>query len=131
MPQQSLVGCFEVTSLKWTPAVEDKINSPLERFELSSEPVRDASSETGPFRVHTLARSNPWESLWIWRPSIDREGARITLSHGLGGFRGSLYLTKTGELIGKLKEYCDYRCEWKRETVHIHARRIPCTPAKR
>ena len=126
-----LVGCYEVTSLKWTPAGQDQVKSPLEQFELSSEPDRGSVPSEGPFRVHTLARNHPWEALWNWRPSADGHSLRISLSYGLGGFRGSFHLTGNEELVGQLKEYCDYRCDWKRQTAHIHARKIPCTSAEK
>ena len=129
--QPPLVGCYEVTSLKWTPPAEDPIKSPLERFELSSEPDRSTTGQHGPFRVHSLTRNDPWERLWNWRPSADGQNLRINLSHGLGGFRGAFHVDSNGELVGKVKEYCDHRCDWKRQTAHIRARKIPCAPAEK
>lgn len=65
---QPLVGRYEVISLRWTPANEGKIKSPVERFELSAEPDRDARAQNGPFRVHTLTKDHQYRAWGIGGP---------------------------------------------------------------
>jgi hypothetical protein len=65
-----------------------------------------------------------YERLWAWEPRGRR--VWISWSMGLGGFRGTLKPSRTGELVGKLKEWCDFRCEWKKRTGAIQIRKIDC-----
>jgi len=105
-------GCYEVTSLSWYPP-DDSIRLVPPRFELTSDnhvrPLPSKGSEI------------PWGS-WM------HKGRKLKVSFGLlGGFRGTLKPSKSGELVGKLKEWCDSRCEWKKRVAQIRIRRTDCT----
>ena len=120
-----LAGCYETTSLTWNPRPDVEIAFIPRKFQLMDK-VYDSRSPRI-LRVHDLGPSpNRWEFLWIWTGRSDEQSLRITLSHGLGGFRGTLHRSKDGSLRGRLKEYCDGRCEWKRETALILARKVAC-----
>jgi hypothetical protein len=58
---------------------------------------------------------NPLENLWDWGPK-GKDKLEIDWSTGLGGYRGTLERSGSGELVGKMKEYCDYCCACKRRT---------------
>jgi hypothetical protein len=52
---------------------------------------------------------------------------QIKISFGsLGGFRGTLRPVAAGEFTGKLKEYCDNRCAWKKREGKIRIRKVDC-----
>lgn len=117
-----LAGCYEVRELNWNPP-DNRINLIPPRFRLSTnrtQPGHDVFSiESVPVNDSPLARFS------FWIPG-DNE-LRISFGTGFGGFRGTLKPSSTGELEGKLKEWCDNRCEWKKRVGTIHARRIECS----
>jgi hypothetical protein len=104
-------GCYEVTSLSWNPPDESiKLIPP--RFELTPDNhVRPLPWKTG-------------ETAWgSWTAS----GNKLKISFGfLGGFRGTLKPSSAGRLNGKLKEWCDSRCEWHKRVGIIRIRKIDC-----
>src|SRR4051794_30782607 len=59
----------------------------------------------------------------------DRKAILCWLSWGtgLGGFRGTLKQSRTGDFAGKVKEWCDSRCGWKRRVATIRIQKTPCT----
>jgi hypothetical protein len=69
-------------------------------------------------------------SLGVWAA----EAKKLKLSFGmLGGFRGNLKASGTGEFNGKLKEWSDHRCwpfwcgsEGKRQTGVLRIRKTDC-----
>src|SRR5262249_33708559 len=115
-------GCYEIIIQKWHPTNEDA--SPIPgRFQLLREPV-DARSNAILQMRSLSANQDPIERIWFWRP----EDHRIFLSWGtgLGGFRGTLVQDHDGEFVGKVKEWCDSRCGWKRRTAEIRIRKTNC-----
>jgi hypothetical protein len=95
-------------------------------FKLSN--VLNASGATY-FKLRSLgdeAVLNPWEVLWSWRPE-GKDKLEINLGTGLGGFRGTLKRSGGG-LIGKIKEYCDSRCGYKRRIGSLRLQKINCRP---
>jgi hypothetical protein len=68
-----------------------------------------------------------WENLWAWKPQ-GTDKVKVIWSGGLGGFRGTLKKSKNGDLAGKIKEWCDSRCGWKKRTGQLHLKRISCSP---
>ena len=116
-------GCYRVVSLAWQPPDED-IKLIPERFQLRSEPAFESSKEM--FAVRSIpASGNLMERLWAWRP----KGSRLWIwwGTGFGGFRGTFKRSRTGEFVGRLKEWCDSRCEWKRRVGIIRIQQIDCT----
>ncbi len=117
----AFAGCYEVRELNWKPP-DNRISVIPSRFRLSrnrTQPERDV------FSVESVpANDSPLEKSWFWIPG-DSE-VRISFGGGLGGFRGTLRPSH-GELTGKLKEWCDKRCGWKKEVGTIHARKIDCS----
>jgi hypothetical protein len=102
---------------------EDAVPIP-QRFQLHSEAAAEPSG-----RIYVMrslpANSNAWEKLWVWQP----RGSRLWISWGagLGGFRGTLKQSQPGQFVGKVKEWCDSRCEWKRQVATIRIQKIDCT----
>jgi hypothetical protein len=93
------------------------------QFQLGSEPA--ASPGTGIFAMRSVAASgNIMENLWVWKPRGNRMW--ISWGTGFGGFRGTLKRTRNGEFVGKVKEWCDSHCKWKRRTAEIRIQRIDC-----
>ena len=118
-----LAGCYQVTSLTWTPDGSDIHLIPKE-FELSNDPRGD-----GMFRMKglPLVKNNPIERGWWWKPK-GASKVRVDWSSGLGGIHGTLKRSRNGDLHGKIKEWCDSRCGWKRRTGQIRVQPIACTP---
>lgn len=115
-------GCYRIISQKWRPVNQDAIPIPGQ-FQLGSEPA--ASPARGIFAMRSVpASGNIMEKLWVWEP----RGNRMWISWGtsFGGFRGTLKRTGNGEFVGKVKEWCDSHCEWKRRTAEIRIQRIDC-----
>ena len=104
-------GCYEVTSLSWSPP-DDRIKLVPPRLELTSN--ND---------IHPLPY-NPGDVRWgSWKAKDNK----LKMNFGLlGGFRGTLKRSASGEFAGKLKEYCDYRCEWKTRVGSIRIRKVAC-----
>jgi hypothetical protein len=45
----------------------------------------------------------------------------------LGGFRGKVRPASTDEFVGKLREWCDGRCEYKKTTGTMRIRKVECS----
>ena len=117
-------GCYRVVSQAWHPSNEDIKWMIPDRFQLRSEPAFGPGSEL--FAVRGVpASGNLTEGYWVWRP----HGSKlwISLGTGLGGIRGTLKQSRTGEFVGKLKEWCDSRCGWKKRVGTIRIQQIDCT----
>lgn len=116
-------GCYEVTSLTWSPP-DETIKLIPKQFELLS-----TSRGAGAFDMHSLPKkAEPaFENSWAWRPKSD-DKLWISFSTGLGGFKGTLKKSRNGELAGKLKEWCDSRCGWHKRTGTLHIRPAACGP---
>ena len=116
-------GCYGVVSQVWRPTNEDLQVIP-ERFQLQSESAFEPSRPL--FAVRSLpASDNLAEKTWVWQPQGNR--LWISFGNGLGGFRGTFKRSRAGELVGKLKEWCDSRCEWKTRIGTIRIQQIACT----
>ncbi len=112
-------GCYEVVSLAWSPP-DETIRLIPKRFKLLVG---------APFRGYNVLRIQPipndgFPRVWWWKP----KGKRLWVSWGtgFGGFRGTVKPSDNGELVGKLKEWCDARCGWKKRVGKIRIRRIDC-----
>lgn len=124
--QDELAGCYHVARVSWSPQPEDLQMIPT-GFELLK--VANAPGATY-FKLRGLgakAEPNPWELLWSWKPD-GKDRLEINLGTGLGGFRGTLKRSGSGELVGKVKEYCDSRCGYKRRIGSLHLQKISCGP---
>jgi hypothetical protein len=102
---------------------EDAVPIP-QRFQLRDDGA-DKGRYSGFFAMRSfLANSNAWDKLWAWQPS----GSRLWISwgNGLGGFRGTLKQSRSGEFVGKVREWCDSHCEWKRRVATIRIQQIDC-----
>jgi hypothetical protein len=121
-PAVPSAGCYQITSQKWHPRNEDATPIPG-RFRLRSELADKRSKDIFQMRS-TPVTDNPAENAWTWQP----RGNSLWLSWGtgLGGFRGTLTQYQTGEFVGKVKEWCDSRCEWKRRVGTIRIQRTDC-----
>lgn len=117
-------GCYEVQTLTWNPP-DRRIRLIPSRFELSVDRTQPGHKL---FKIHDLP-ANPDNSIdaiveksRFWIP--ERNG--VLLSFGeMGGFRGTLKQSN-GALVGKLKEWCDARCAWKKRAGTIRVRKIEC-----
>jgi hypothetical protein len=120
-----LVGCYQVALLSWTPP-DASIDLIPPRFELLNVPRVPGANY---FNIRSLrgAERDPWQNAWAWRPKSN-DKLEINWGAGLGGFRGTLKRSAGGELVGKIKEYCDARCGWKRRTGDLHLQKINCEP---
>ena len=116
-------GCYRIVSQRWRPMNEDA--SPIPgRFQLLSEAT--AEPNKGIFAMRSIpASNNVMEKQWVWQPKGDR--LWMSWGRGLGGFRGTLKQSGGGEFVGKIKEWCDSRCEWKRSIATIRIQKIDCT----
>jgi len=119
-----LVGCYEVVSLDWSPPDVTIRLIPM-RFQLLNEPIKYGTKIWG-FEVKSFPVSlgNMIEGSWQWKPRGNR--VWISWGTGFGGFRGTLKPSSTGEFVGKLKEWCDHRCGWKKRVGTIRVRKIQC-----
>jgi hypothetical protein len=118
-------GCYQVTSLSWSPP-DERIRSIPQQFELLMARTPGGTN----FGIRSLnagadPNANPWEGSWSWQPK-GKDKLGIVWGGGFGDFRGTLKRSDEGELVGKLNEYCDYRCEWKRRTGSLHLKKIAC-----
>jgi hypothetical protein len=119
--QPRFAGCYEVASLVWNPPDKTIRLIPTE-FQLLNETWE---RNRAVYKMRSVPpSSNPVENLWAWEPKGDR--VWVSWSTGLGGFKGTLRASRSGELLGKLKEWCDFRCEWKKRTGAIRLRKIDC-----
>jgi hypothetical protein len=94
------------------------------RFQLRGEAA--AGPGRGFFAMRSVpANVNATEKGWVWQP----RGTRLWISWGtgLGGFRGTLKQSQPGEFVGKVKEWCDSRCGWKRQVAKIRIQKTDCT----
>src|SRR6185369_10070139 len=109
---QSLVGCYELRTTKWNPPLEDDPRLSLfpSRLRLA---VRSEDSKTilAVESVPQIPNRSIDEKLWFWSP--EGNGLRLSFGTGLGGYRGRLKRVKDGEYSGRLKQWCDNRCEYK------------------
>ena len=115
-------GCYEIVSQRWHPGNEDASPIPS-RFELRNEQADKRSTDLFQMRGIPPGR-NDWERLWLWRPTSD--GVWVSWGRGLGGFRGTLKQDRNGEFVGQIKEWCDSRCEWKKQVAKIRIRKARC-----
>jgi hypothetical protein len=98
-------------------------SSPIpSRFELRSEPDKRSTTILQMRRIP--ANNSPMENLWIWQAKGDR--LWLSWGTGFGGFRGTLNQSGPGEFVGKVKEWCDSHCEWKRRVRTIRIRKTDC-----
>jgi hypothetical protein len=116
-------GCYEIVSLTWSPP-DNTIKLIPKQFELLS-----TARGPGVFDMHSLPRKPEpsFENLWAWTPK-GHDKVWISFSTGFGGFDGTLKKSGDGQLAGKLKEWCDYRCGWHKRTGTLHVRSATCAP---
>lgn len=121
-----LAGCYQVTLLSWNPP-DDSIKLIPTRFQLLNVPRVPGAKSLGIRSLEAGSKRNPIENLWSWRPKGKGE-LEIEWSNGLGGYRGTLKRSGSGELVAKMEEYCDYRCADKGRTGSLHLHKISCEP---
>src|SRR5215467_2204091 len=118
----SFAGCYRIVSQTWQPKSED-IKLIPDRFQLQSKSVFEPGR--GMFAVRSVpATDNLNENLWIWQPK--RNSFWISWGTGFGGFRGTFKQSSNGEFLGRVREWCDSRCEWKRRTGTLRIQRMAC-----
>jgi|SRR5579872_502915 len=116
-------GCYQVVSLTWHPP-DTTVTLIPNQFELQNVPWESK----GEFTMHSLrteAEDHHFENLWTWRP-ISKNKLEVTWSTGFGGFHGTLKRAANGDLVGTIKEYCDYRCGWNARTGKLRVHPIDC-----
>ena len=121
-----LAGCYQVILLSWNPP-DDSVKLIPTRFQLLNVPRVPGATRLGIRSLGAGSERNPIEKLWSWRPK-GKDELEIEWSSGLGGYRGKLKTSGSGELVAKMKEYCDYRCADKRRTGSLHLHKIGCEP---
>jgi hypothetical protein len=122
----ALTGCYQVTLLSWNPP-DDSIKLIPTRFQLLNVPRVPGATRLGIRSLEAGSERNPIVKLWSWRPK-GKDELEIEWSSGLGGYRGRLKTSGSGELVVKMKEYCDYPCADKRRTGSLHLHKIGCEP---
>lgn len=116
-------GCYRVVSQTWQPSNEDMKLIP-DLFQLRSESAFEPNR--GMFELRSIpASGNRRENLWAWQPKGN--GFWIAFATGFGGFRGTFKRSRTGQFVGKLKEWCDSRCGWKKRVGKIRLQQVSCT----
>jgi hypothetical protein len=121
--QVPFTGCYRIVSQRWHPMDEDAVPIP-EGFQLRSEAASEPNA--GIFEMRSIpASNNAGDKLWVWQP----RGTRLWISWGtgFGGFREGLKQSQPGEFVGKVNEWCDSRCEWKRRVATVRIRKSECT----
>ena len=114
-------GCYEVTDLSWTPP-DQYIKVIPKHLELLNIPVVYRNW----FAMRNLeAEQNLVEKLSSWKPE-SQERVTVIWGTGFGGFRGTLRKAGDHTLSGKIKEWCDSRCNWTKRTGTIQLNRISC-----
>ena len=114
-------GCYEVRTLTWNPP-DHSIRSIPSHFQLSTDRAQPGHEI---FEVHSVP-PGPGNSIvesWFWRPK--RNEVLVSFGDGMGSFRGTLK-PSNGDLVGKLKEWCDARCEWKKRVGTLRVGKIEC-----
>lgn len=115
-------GCYRVISLTWSPA-DHTITLIPQQFELLTDAIPQAKDI---FQIRTLpATDDLMQNGWIWQPKDNR--IWISWGRGFGGFRGTMKLSRSGDWAGKLKEWCDSHCEYKKRVGVIRIRKIACS----
>lgn len=118
---QPLLGCYQVVSLDWSPP-DETIRLMPNKFQLLGKEAEFHGHAI--FGVRSLPiKPNIMDRSWAWEPRGDQFW--ISFSTGFGGFRGTLRPSSANEFVGKLKEWCDFRCETKR-VGKIRVRRVAC-----
>ncbi len=122
-PASQFAGCYQVTATRWNPPLEDRPTWPPRRIKLATNAP---FSSANVFAVASLdSEGNPHDNDFSnWEPISD--GIKLLLSGGRGGMRGTLHVNKHGDLEGKIKQFCDFRCDFKRETVRLELHRVDC-----
>jgi hypothetical protein len=119
-------GCYQVTLLSWNPP-DESIKVIPTRFQLLNVPRVPGATRLGIRRLEAGSERNPIENFWSWRPK-GKDELEIEWSNGLGGYRGELKRSGSGDMVVKMKEYCDYRCAYKTRTGSLHLHKIGCEP---
>ena len=118
-------GCYEVKSLTWMPP-DDSIKFIPKQFELTDKPW---ASSKNVFRITSLDSNTDWFTQRLWTWTANNDSIRLSFSTGFGGFEGTLHRRRSGELAGKLKEFCDSRCGWDKRVGKIRIDQIACPSA--
>lgn len=121
---QRFVGCYGITRLSWNPPDYSTQLIP-EKFQLWNIPLPDSGGLFAMHSLYTGEESKTLENFWTWKPE-GKNRLKVTWSTGFGGFRGSLRRQSDGDLVGKIKEWCDYRCDWKTRTGLLRIHPITC-----
>jgi len=119
-----LAGCYEVASLAWDPPNE-AIKVIPQRLELQLR--NDPKWKTFAIRSLVPRERDDFkpETFWSWKPKGDNK-IGISFGTGMGGFRGDLGKSKNGDLTGRVTEWCDSRCGYKKTIGTIHLRKVRC-----
>ena len=121
-----IAGCYQVTGVSRGLIAEDYSLFPT-RFELLIVPRAPGATYFNMRSLDAKGDRNSWEASWSWRPE-GKNKLEINWGAGLGGFRGTLKRSGSGELAGKMKEYCDSHCSYKRRVGILHVKKISCGP---
>ena|SRR5581483_220747 len=119
-----LAGCYEVRVLKRTPRMEDETHFPPSRLQLTEIPLDGDKTGFVVQSIPVAPSGSTYQQQWFWVPQ--RGQLRLSLGLGMGGFRGSFGLSTNGDLSGKLKEWCDNRCGFKKTVIAMNLHRIEC-----
>jgi len=119
--------CYQVTLLTWNPPDEtdETIKVIPTRFQLLNVPRVPGATGLGIRRLEAGSERNSMETFWSWRPK-GKDELEIEWSSGPGGYRGNFKRSGSGEVVVKMKEYCDNRCKYKKRTGSLHLHKIGC-----
>jgi hypothetical protein len=107
-------GCYEVTSLSTKPADHETSLIP-KRFQLMTIPQ---GSGDGFFLMRSVESETTYGPIFHIRGWKPKSSSKVEMfwGTGFGGFRGTLKGSGSRHIEGKLKEWCDHRCEYQRRT---------------
>jgi hypothetical protein len=119
-------GCYEVTSLSTKPADHETSLIP-KRFQLMTIPQ---GSGDGFFLMRSVESETTYGPIFHIRGWKPKSSSKVEMfwGTGFGGFRGTLKGSGSRHIEGKLKEWCDHRCEYQRRTVELQIQPIGCPP---
>jgi len=119
--QDGLVGCYETLALASVPPDLPTGGIPRQ-FELTH---LESTIGRHWFQLRAPeATDAPAVAHHIWFP--DRKNIKVQFGWGMGGWQGTLKPSAPHQFVGKLKPFCDFRCEGPKQVVTMRVQRVEC-----
>lgn len=117
----SYAGCYQVVSLTWSPP--DPNAKYLEQHLIFNDELAD----DGWLTIGTTDRKLRPNERWYWKVT-GKNKIKVIFGWGLGGYEGSLSRKDISRLVGKIKNYCDFKCS-STEVGTIELQKMDCKSA--